>query len=67
MKNLAEKDEINEAFDDIFLAEEKILEEGYEKGFEEGRRQGNTEAYHLGKFPCFIFFGYFRLVLTNSP
>lgn len=49
MKKETKKDEIDEAFDDIFLAEEKILEEGYEKGFEEGRQQGNTEAYHLGE------------------
>lgn len=44
------KDEIDEAFDNIFLSEEKITEKEYEKGFEEGRHQGNTEAYHLGKF-----------------
>lgn len=48
MKKPIENDEINEAFDNIFLAEENILQEGYTKGLEEGQQQGNTEAYHLG-------------------
>ncbi|XP_055693488.1 protein LTO1 homolog [Lutzomyia longipalpis] len=42
-----EKD-INDVFDDIALAEDKINQEGYEEGFTRGVTAGNTEAYHLG-------------------
>ncbi|XP_063700038.1 protein LTO1 homolog [Culicoides brevitarsis] len=40
--------DINEALDNIFMSEQNILEENYQKGFETGKAQGNTEAYHLG-------------------
>lgn len=41
--------DINEALDNIFMSEENILEENYQKGFDTGKVQGNTEAYHLGR------------------
>lgn len=40
--------EINDVFEDILFAEEKIISESYEEGFSIGAAQGNTEAYHLG-------------------
>uniref|UniRef100_A0A336MDQ9 CSON015562 protein n=1 Tax=Culicoides sonorensis TaxID=179676 RepID=A0A336MDQ9_CULSO len=40
--------DVNEALEQIFMSEENILEENYQKGFEIGKSQGNTEAYHLG-------------------
>ncbi|XP_055700551.1 uncharacterized protein LOC129800296 [Phlebotomus papatasi] len=40
--------DINEVFDEIALAEDRISQEGYEEGFSKGVSSGNTEAYHLG-------------------
>lgn len=42
-----EKD-INEVFDDLLFAEERLIEEGYKEGFNQSLSQDNTEAYHLG-------------------
>lgn len=41
-------EDVNEAFDNILLAEEKLIDQSYEIGFEIGKQQGNTEAFHLG-------------------
>lgn len=40
--------DVNDAFEDIFLTENKLAEKGYREGFEDGVRSGNAEAYHLG-------------------
>lgn len=40
--------DINDAFDAILLAEERLAEEGYERGFAQGAREGNVDAYHFG-------------------
>lgn len=40
--------DVNEAFEDIFLTEEKLSEKGYREGFEDGVKTSNAEAYHLG-------------------
>ncbi|XP_044757291.1 protein LTO1 homolog [Coccinella septempunctata] len=40
--------DINDIFEDILFAEEKIVEKSFEEGFEVGTKQENTEAYHLG-------------------
>lgn len=61
-------DEIDEAFENIFLAEEKVTEEGYQRGFEEGKKQGNTEAYHLGYHRAAEIgaeLGYYHGIVTN--
>lgn len=44
---MAEKD-INDAFDDILLSEERLNQQGYEEGFIQGKKEGNPEGYHLG-------------------
>jgi len=66
--------EIDEALENIFLAEEKVTEEGYQQGFEEGRAQGNTEAYHLGyhrgaeiSAELGYYYGTVALQLEKSP
>lgn len=41
--------DVNDAFEQIFLSEERIAEESYKQGFEKGVCEGNLEAYHLGK------------------
>lgn len=41
--------DVNDAFEQIFLSEERIAEESYKQGFEKGVTEGNLEAYHLGK------------------
>lgn len=41
--------DINDAFEQILLSEERIAEESYKKGFEKGVSEGNLEAYHIGK------------------
>jgi flagellar biosynthesis/type III secretory pathway protein FliH len=41
--------DVNDAFDQILLSEERIAEESYKQGFEKGVSEGNLEAYHLGK------------------
>jgi hypothetical protein len=40
---------VNDAFEQILLSEERIAEESYKQGFEKGVSEGNLEAYHLGK------------------
>ena len=40
--------DVNDAFEQIFLSEERIAEESYKQGFEKGVTEGNLEAYHLG-------------------
>lgn len=40
--------EVNDIFDDILFAEEKIIAKGYEEGFSLGAAQGNSNGYHLG-------------------
>ncbi|XP_045467656.1 protein LTO1 homolog [Harmonia axyridis] len=40
--------DINDIFDDIFFAEEKIVEKSFEEGYKIGIEQENVEAYHLG-------------------
>ncbi|XP_059623031.1 protein LTO1 homolog [Phlebotomus argentipes] len=40
--------DINDVFDNIALAEDKLTQQGYEEGFAKGAAAGNTEAYHLG-------------------
>jgi flagellar biosynthesis/type III secretory pathway protein FliH len=40
--------DINDAFEQILLSEERIAEESYKKGFEKGVSEGNLEAYHIG-------------------
>lgn len=45
--------DVNDAFDQILLSEERIAEESYKQGFEKGVSEGNLEAYHLGKLKIF--------------
>lgn len=40
--------EINDVFDDILFAEERVIEKSYEDGFNIGASQGNPDGYHLG-------------------
>jgi hypothetical protein len=40
---------VNDAFAQILLSEERIAEESYKQGFDKGVTEGNLEAYHLGK------------------
>ncbi|KAL1122980.1 hypothetical protein AAG570_003304 [Ranatra chinensis] len=41
-------EDINAAFEDIALGEERIAEQGYRLGLERGRGLGEREGYHLG-------------------
>lgn len=45
---MAEELDINQAFDDIFLCEERIIQTAYEEAFQKGKEEGNPEGYHLG-------------------
>lgn len=45
---MAEELDINQAFDDIFLCEERITQTAYEEAFQKGKEEGNPEGYHLG-------------------
>ncbi|GLV44229.1 uncharacterized protein CBL_12475 [Carabus blaptoides fortunei] len=45
---MAEVQDINQAFDDIFLCEEHLTQSAYEEGFQKGKQEGNPEGYHLG-------------------
>lgn len=40
--------DINDVFDDILFAEERVIDESYSEGFKLGVNQGNPEGYHLG-------------------
>jgi len=40
--------DINNAFDDIFMVEDKICAASYDKGFKKGFSDGRVEGYHLG-------------------
>ncbi|XP_055623915.1 protein LTO1 homolog [Toxorhynchites rutilus septentrionalis] len=46
-KKVAEVD-INDVFEDLFLAEEKLSEESYQRGVAAGVLEGNVDAYHFG-------------------
>jgi len=48
--------DINDAFEQILLSEERIAEESYKKGFEKGVTEGNLEAYHIGTKTFIIIF-----------
>lgn len=43
-----EDKDINDAFEDIFLVEDRLNQEAYVEGFTKGRLEGNPEGYHLG-------------------
>lgn len=47
---MASKDEndVNSAFDDIFLTEDRLSAVSFEDGFESGRKKGAEEGFHLG-------------------
>ncbi|XP_013112271.2 uncharacterized protein LOC106090581 [Stomoxys calcitrans] len=40
--------DINDLFDDITLAEDRLVEASYNEGFAAGCQQGNKEGYRLG-------------------
>lgn len=40
--------DINDVFDSIALAEEKISDEAFKEGFIQGEKDGKIEGYHLG-------------------
>ncbi|XP_060536545.1 protein LTO1 homolog [Cylas formicarius] len=40
--------DINDVFEDILFAEEKIVEQGYQEGYKLGSAENSTEGYHLG-------------------
>ncbi|KAK6635702.1 hypothetical protein RUM44_000956 [Polyplax serrata] len=40
--------DINDAFDNIVLAEERISNEGFEEGLLQGKQQGKIDGYHMG-------------------
>lgn len=42
-----EKD-INDAFEDIFYAEERLTKSAYEEGIAKGQGEGNINGFHLG-------------------
>lgn len=43
-----EEVDINDVFDNLLLAEEKLAEESYQLGLATGTNEGNVEAYHFG-------------------
>ncbi|XP_044257851.1 protein LTO1 homolog [Tribolium madens] len=47
MTDESEKD-INDAFSDILLSEDRIFENSYNEGYELGKQEENIEAFHLG-------------------
>ena len=47
--------DINDAFEQILLSEERIAEKSYKKGFEKGCTEGNLEAYHIGTKRLLLF------------
>eukprot|EP00118_Oscarella_pearsei_P002740 m.11435 g.11435 ORF g.11435 m.11435 type:complete len:132 (+) comp23317_c0_seq1:16-411(+) len=41
-------DDIDRSFEDIFLAEDKIYQKGYDEGYDSGRQQGLEEGRRIG-------------------
>uniref|UniRef100_A0A1Q3FIZ3 Essential protein Yae1 N-terminal domain-containing protein n=1 Tax=Culex tarsalis TaxID=7177 RepID=A0A1Q3FIZ3_CULTA len=40
--------DINDVFDQLLLAEERLAEDSYRRGLAQGVREGNVDAYHFG-------------------